>query len=74
MIVDHSLFRAFNTGALAMLKVAGDQNAAVYSGKEVDSVYLADMAAVTQGAVERATEEMAKGAVTIESQVAAGKA
>jgi nitrite reductase (NO-forming) len=74
VIVDHSLFRAFNKGALAMLKVEGDENKAVYSGKEVDSVYLADMAAVTQGAVERATDELEQGAVTKESQIAAGKA
>jgi nitrite reductase (NO-forming) len=74
ILVDHSLFRAFNKGALAMLKVEGDENKAVYSGKEVDSVYLADMAAVTQGAVERATDELEQGAVTKESQIAAGKA
>jgi nitrite reductase (NO-forming) len=73
VIVDHSLFRAFNKGALAMLKVEGDENKAVYSGKEVDSTYLGDMAAATQGAVERATEELEQGAVTKESQIAAGK-
>ena len=74
VIVDHSLFRAFNKGALAMLKVEGEENKAVYSGKEVDSVYLGDMAAATQGAVERATHELEQGAVTKESQIAAGKA
>jgi nitrite reductase (NO-forming) len=74
VIVDHSLFRAFNKGALAMLKVEGEENTAVYTGKEVDSVYLADMAAVTEGAVERATAELEQGAVTKESQIAAGKA
>jgi nitrite reductase (NO-forming) len=38
--VDHSLFRAFNKGALGMLKVTGPENLLVYSGKEVDAVYL----------------------------------
>ena len=37
VLVDHSLFRAFNKGALGMLKVEGPDNLAVYSGKEVDA-------------------------------------
>lgn len=40
ILVDHSLFRAFNKGALGMLKVAGPPNLVTYSGKEVDAVYL----------------------------------
>lgn len=39
VIVDHSLFRTFNKGSLGMLKVAGAENAAVYSGKLEDLVY-----------------------------------
>ncbi len=40
VIVDHSLSRAFNKGALGMLKVSGKEDLLVYSGKEVDAVYL----------------------------------
>jgi nitrite reductase (NO-forming) len=40
ILVDHSLFRAFNKGALGMLKVSGPENLLAYSGKEVDAVYL----------------------------------
>lgn len=40
ILVDHSLFRAFNKGALGMLKVSGAPNLLAYSGKEVDAVYL----------------------------------
>ncbi|HEX5220971.1 MAG TPA: copper-containing nitrite reductase [Verrucomicrobiae bacterium] len=40
ILVDHSLFRAFNKGAIAMLKVEGPENQIVYTGKEVDAVYL----------------------------------
>jgi nitrite reductase (NO-forming) len=40
ILVDHSLFRAFNKGAIGMLKVEGPANQIVYSGKEVDAVYL----------------------------------
>ncbi|MEO7598242.1 MAG: copper-containing nitrite reductase [Opitutus sp.] len=40
VLVDHSLSRAFNKGALGMLKVTGPENGVIYSGKEVDEVYL----------------------------------
>ena len=44
VLVDHSIFRAFNKGALGILKVEGPEDLAIYSGKEVDSVYLGDKA------------------------------
>jgi len=40
ILVDHSIFRAFNKGALGMLKVEGPADQIVYSGKEVDAVYI----------------------------------
>jgi nitrite reductase (NO-forming) len=40
VLLDHSLFRAFNKGALAMLSVEGPENLLVYSGQEVDATYL----------------------------------
>jgi nitrite reductase (NO-forming) len=40
ILVDHSLFRAFNKGALGMLKVQGDENELVYSGELRDDIYL----------------------------------
>jgi nitrite reductase (NO-forming) len=40
VLVDHSLSRAFNKGALGMLKVTGPEAPVLYSGKEVDEVYL----------------------------------
>ena len=33
ILVDHSIFRAFNKGAIGMLKVSGDENKKIYSGK-----------------------------------------
>ncbi len=62
VLVDHSLFRAFNKGALGILKVDGPQNKAVYSGKEVDSVYLADKAAPEPATA--AAKPVAKGPAT----------
>jgi nitrite reductase (NO-forming) len=44
ILVDHSLFRAFNKGTLGMLKAEGPENLIVYSGKEVDAVYLGKQA------------------------------
>jgi nitrite reductase (NO-forming) len=73
VLVDHSIFRAFNKGALAILKVDGPENKLVYSGKEIDSVYLGDKAkdlkVVSQ--VAAATE---KGTLTLEQQIEAGEA
>jgi nitrite reductase (NO-forming) len=39
VLVDHALTRAFNKGALGMLKVDGPENKAIYSGKQNDAVY-----------------------------------
>ncbi|HXD77246.1 MAG TPA: c-type cytochrome, partial [Puia sp.] len=38
-IVDHSIFRAFNQGALAQLVVSGKEDKLVYSGKIRDQLY-----------------------------------
>jgi len=40
IVVDHSLTRAFNRGALAQLKITGEENKLVYSGKMSDEVYM----------------------------------
>jgi nitrite reductase (NO-forming) len=40
VLVDHAIFRAFNKGALGMLKVDGPPDLLVYSGKEVDATYI----------------------------------
>ena len=40
ILVDHSIFRAFNKGALGMLKVEGDENKKVYSGTIQEGIYL----------------------------------
>ncbi len=39
IIVDHSIFRAFNKGALGMLKVEGEENKTLYSGKQQEGIY-----------------------------------
>lgn len=42
LLVDHSLLRTFNKGTLGMLKVEGEQVASIYSGKQLDEIYLGD--------------------------------
>jgi nitrite reductase (NO-forming) len=73
VLVDHSIFRAFNKGALAILKAEGPENKLVYSGKEVDSVYLGDKAANLAPVAEARAAE-ASGTLTKEQQIKAGEA
>ncbi|MGB1269628.1 MAG: copper-containing nitrite reductase [Flavobacteriaceae bacterium] len=40
ILVDHSIFRAFNKGALGMLKVNGKENKQLYSGVMQEGIYL----------------------------------
>ncbi len=44
LMVDHSILRTFNKGSLAMLKADGPQVNEVYSGKQLDEIYLGDEA------------------------------
>jgi len=46
ILVDHAIFRTFNKGALGMLKVAGEKNPMIYTGKQSDTVYLPEGAAI----------------------------
>lgn len=73
VLVDHSIFRAFNKGALGVLKVDGPADPAIYSGKEVDSVYLGDKAAALT-AVDTAARSAAAGTLSKQEQIDAGKA
>ncbi|HPE83542.1 MAG: nitrite reductase, copper-containing [Aequorivita sp.] len=74
ILVDHSIFRAFNKGALAMLKVEGEENKAIYSGEIRDGIYLPEGGAIqsmpTGGAKIEKEEVKALG---IEERMAFGK-
>ena len=39
ILVDHAIFRAFNKGALGMLKVSGEDNKQLYSGVKQEGIY-----------------------------------
>jgi nitrite reductase (NO-forming) len=74
ILVDHSIFRAFNKGALAMLKAEGPENKSIYSGKEVDAMYIGDRAQPNLAAVASAASAASTGALTKEDQIKAGQA
>jgi nitrite reductase (NO-forming) len=73
VLVDHSIFRAINKGALGMLKVSGPENKQIYSGQEIDEVYLAERSARATEALAQASKEKAQGE-TLEARMARGKA
>ncbi len=73
VLVDHSIFRAFNKGALAILKADGAENKAIYSGKEVDYVYLGDRGQPNMKAVATAAAAASTGELTVEQQIEAGR-
>ncbi len=59
VLVDHSLSRAFNKGAIGMLKVTGPENPLIYSGKEVDEVYIGQASDAGFAASKREAELVA---------------
>ncbi|MDF3079138.1 MAG: major anaerobically induced transrane protein [Sphingobacteriaceae bacterium] len=79
-LVDHSIFRAFNKGALAQIKVVGEGNQEVYSGKQKDMVYQPEGSAIqsitkaTPAAVvpeKSQAERMLNGKILFEGNCAA---
>jgi len=71
IMVDHSIFRAFNKGALGMLKVTGPEDKIIYSGKQADKVYLPEGSAA-QSIANKPTADIAKS-LSKDEQIAQGK-
>lgn len=46
VLVDHSIFRAFNKGALGTLVVSGEENTRVFAGEIMEGVYLPEGSAI----------------------------
>lgn len=69
ILVDHALFRAFNKGALGMLKVEGPDNLIAYSGKEVDEVYIGN-AMLSQDFKVAELEQKKKDAISGDPKIA----
>ncbi|MBP7951083.1 MAG: nitrite reductase, copper-containing [Verrucomicrobiales bacterium] len=75
ILVDHSIFRAFNKGAIGMIKVDGGEDKLVYSGKQDDRIYqfeggaiqVIPQAAAAQAPAANKEERIARGKVTYTS-------
>lgn len=72
VLVDHSLSRAFNKGAIGMIKVTGPETPVIYSGKEVDEVYIGEASDAGAAAGRREAELVAKRAEVIAGNVEIG--
>ncbi|WP_430613529.1 copper-containing nitrite reductase [Flavobacterium sp. JP2137] len=72
VLVDHSIFRAFNKGALGILKVTGENNDKIYSGTIQEGIYLPEGGTVQS---MPAVAESKKPAVakTLSEQLVQGK-
>lgn len=69
ILVDHSIFRAFNKGAIGMLKVEGEEDSVVYSGKVSDEIYRPE-----GGAIQSIDDDVKEPEiVTLEQRLEAGK-
>lgn len=72
ILVDHSIFRAFNKGALAMLKVEGAENTRIYSGTKQEGIYLPEGGAIQSMPKRAGTKEVIVNK-TLAQQIADGK-
>jgi nitrite reductase (NO-forming) len=72
IIVDHSIFRAFNKGALGMLKVEGEGDKNVYSGTTQEGIYLPEGGTI-QNMPKEKTAPKSTAAKTVPEQVKSGK-
>jgi nitrite reductase (NO-forming) len=69
-IVDHSIFRAFNKGALGMLKVTGFEDHTIYSGKKQEGIYNPEGAGIQHSDVPAPKPIIAN---SVEERVVLGK-
>ncbi len=72
ILVDHSIFRAFNKGALGMLKVTGEENKKLYSGKQEEGVYQPEGGGIQQ--MPKGKVEVVAVASTLKEKMEYGKA
>ncbi|MFV8249788.1 copper-containing nitrite reductase [Bdellovibrio bacteriovorus] len=70
ILVDHSIFRAFNKGAIGMLKVEGNADHDIYSGKTKDGIYQPEGGVIQEIGAEAPKQIPAK---TLEERLAGGK-
>lgn len=73
ILVDHSIFRAFNKGALAMLNVKGEENKVIYSGTEQTGIYEHEGGGAQEMPTSEASEKSEVLASSVKEQIEFGK-
>ncbi len=72
ILVDHSIFRAFNKGALGMMKVKGSESEHIYSGTQMEGIYMPEGGAIQAMPVDP-NAPVEPIAVSLDERIAAGK-
>jgi nitrite reductase (NO-forming) len=70
VLADHTVFRAFNRGAIGNLRVEGPENLAVYSGRVAENVYLLEGAAIQEMPIG---DDSATSVMTLEERIESGR-
>ena len=73
ILVDHSIFRAFNKGALGMLKVEGPENKTLYSGKMQEGIYQPEGGTIQEMPDDATAKKPAKQILTLQDKLEVGK-
>jgi len=73
IIVDHSIFRAFNKGALGMLKVKGEENKQLYSGVKQEGIYNPEGGTLQEMPTDNTKKEASKTNKTLAQKIESGK-
>ncbi|KFB00112.1 membrane protein [Mangrovimonas yunxiaonensis] len=73
ILVDHSIFRAFNKGALGMLNVQGEENEKIYSGEQYEGIYLPEGPGIQEMPTTNEIVESEIPAQNFEEQMEFGK-
>lgn len=73
-LVDHSIFRAFNKGALAMLKVSGEEDKQIFDGEVYEGIYLPEGSSIQKMPTPKRGDSADKAAASsVEERIAFGK-
>lgn len=70
ILVDHAIFRAFNKGALGMLKVEGPEDKKIYSGTQAEGIYQPEGGAIQEMPTKKEVATVVEK--TKEEQIASG--
>lgn len=73
VLVDHSIFRAFNKGALGLLNVTGEENEKIYSGELMDNIYLPEGPGIQKMPTTSEIKESEVPAKSFDEQMKFGK-